>query len=203
MTGTGSDKPGPGDPTPEAEDGEPQAPPPATWAGRKWQPPKDDAAPGEEHDDGPASLPDEVDADELEEELDAEELDEEELAEELGEGNGPGAGHDTVEADTPTLADREAAREAALAGLRARTAEHAVKQTTGVSATAAPAAPGAPAAPPEAPPPPSRSRRPRRPLSRPRTPLRRPRSLPLPPSPSSPTTHPAEACGPASSPGRF
>jgi polyisoprenyl-teichoic acid--peptidoglycan teichoic acid transferase len=141
LSGPGSDKPGPGDPAPEAEDGGPQAPPPSTWAGRKWQPPKDDAAPDEEHGDGPASLPDEVDGDELEEELDAEELDEEELAEELGEGNGPGAGHDTVEADTPTLADREAAREAALAGLRARTAEHAVKQTTGVSAAAATAAP--------------------------------------------------------------
>ena len=37
-------------------------------------------------------------------------------------------GQDTVEADTPALADREAAREAALAGLRARTAEHAAKQ---------------------------------------------------------------------------
>ena len=199
MTGTGSDKPGPGDPAPEAEDGGPQAPPPATWAGRKWQPPKDDAAPDEEHGDGPASLPDEVDADELEEELDAEELDEEELAEELGEGDGPGAGHDTVEADTPTLADREAAREAAMAGLRARTAEHAVKQTTGVSATAAP---GAPAAPPEAPAAAEQEPRPRRLLSRPRTPLRRPRSLPLPPSPSSPSTRPAEGSGPASSPGR-
>jgi LCP family protein required for cell wall assembly len=148
LSGTGSDKPGPPDPAPEAENGGPQAPPPSTWAGRKSQPPKDDAAPDEERGDGPASLPDEVDADELEEELDAEELDEEELAEELGEGNGPGARHDTVEADTPTLADREAAREAALAGLRARTAEHAVKQATGVSAAAAP---GAPAAPPEAP----------------------------------------------------
>jgi polyisoprenyl-teichoic acid--peptidoglycan teichoic acid transferase len=133
---------------------EPQAPPPATWAGRQGKPEGDPPAPDEERGDGPASgLPDGVDAEELEEELDAEELDEEELAEELGQGDGPGPSHDTVEADTPALADREAAREAALAGLRARTAEHAAKPATGVSAaaSAAPAAPEAPTAPAEAP----------------------------------------------------
>jgi polyisoprenyl-teichoic acid--peptidoglycan teichoic acid transferase len=148
----GSDKPEAGDPVPEAEDGGPQAPPPATWAGRARQPQEDDPAPEEEHGDDPSSLPDDLDAGELEDELDAEERDEEELAEELDQGNGPGPSHDTVEADTPTLADREAAREAALAGLRARTAEHAAKPTTGVSAAApaAPAAPEAPAAPPAA-----------------------------------------------------
>ncbi len=155
MNDRDSDKPAAGDPAPEAQDGGPQAPPPATWAGRARRSQGRYPAPDEEHGEGPASLPDDTDADQLEEELDAEELDEEALAEELGEGNGPGPGHDTVEADTPTLADREAAREAALAGLRARTAEHAAKQTTGASGTAAPAAPTAPeapAAPPEAPP---------------------------------------------------
>jgi polyisoprenyl-teichoic acid--peptidoglycan teichoic acid transferase len=147
-----SDKPAAGDPVPEAQDGRPQAPTPTTWAGRARQSQDGDPAPDQEHGEGPASLPDDTDPDQLEEELDAEELDEEALAEELGEGNGPGPSHDTVEADTPTLADREAAREAALAGLRARTAEHAAKQTTGASGTAAPPAPEAPAALPEAPP---------------------------------------------------
>jgi LCP family protein required for cell wall assembly len=78
-------------------------------------------------------------------------------------------GEDTVEADTPALADREAAREAALAGLRARTAEHAAKQRTGTTTNAptappaspppaakppAPAPDGEPAQPPESTPPP-------------------------------------------------
>jgi polyisoprenyl-teichoic acid--peptidoglycan teichoic acid transferase len=102
-----------------------EAPRPATWAGREWQP------------EGA-----EVDDERLEEELDAEEAEEEELAEEL-EGGGNGAGlaeDDTVEADTLSLADREAAREAALAGLRARTAEHAAKQAKGATAVGAPAA---------------------------------------------------------------
>jgi polyisoprenyl-teichoic acid--peptidoglycan teichoic acid transferase len=63
------------------------------------------------------------------------------------------AGDDTVEADTPSLADREAAREAALAGLRARTAEHAAKQGPRTSAGAPTVAKGPP--PPAATPPPA------------------------------------------------
>ena len=55
-----------------------------------------------------------------------------------GEQPGPGSSQDTVEADTPALADREAAREAALAGMRARTAQHAAKPWC--RASAAPAA---------------------------------------------------------------
>ncbi len=55
--------------------------------------------------------------------------------------------------DTPALADREAAREAALAGLRARTAEHAARQGAGVSSAAASPAPAEAAAPAEAKPP--------------------------------------------------
>jgi LCP family protein required for cell wall assembly len=116
----------------------PSSPPPATWAGREWSPADERPAPDEEHGDGPATG---IDEEELEEELDADELEEEELAEELGQGDGPDpvASQATVEADTPALADREAAREAALAGLRARTAEHAAKQEPPVREAAVPA----------------------------------------------------------------
>jgi LCP family protein required for cell wall assembly len=121
----------------------PEAPTPATWAGREWSPPDERPAPGGEHGDGPTPG---IDEEELEEELDADELEEEELAEELGQGDGPDpvSSQATVEADTPALADREAAREAALAGVRARTAEHAAKQAA-----------GEPAEPPSAEPPPA------------------------------------------------
>jgi LCP family protein required for cell wall assembly len=51
-------------------------------------------------------------------------------------------GEDTVEADTLALGDREAAREAALAGLRARAAEHATKH--GTEAVTAPPPPSPP-----------------------------------------------------------
>jgi polyisoprenyl-teichoic acid--peptidoglycan teichoic acid transferase len=116
----------------------PEAPTPATWAGREWSPPDERPAPGGEHGDGPTPG---IDEEELEEELDADELEEEELAEELGQGDGPDpvSSQATVEADTPALADREAAREAALAGLRARTAEHAAKQGAGEPAEPPPA----------------------------------------------------------------
>jgi polyisoprenyl-teichoic acid--peptidoglycan teichoic acid transferase len=121
----------------------PEAPTPATWAGREWSPSDERPAPGEEHGDAP---PPGIDEDELEEELDADELEEEELAEELGHGDEPDpvSSQATVEADTPALADREAAREAALAGLRARTAEHAATRGAGVSAVGAPTAPAEP-----------------------------------------------------------
>jgi polyisoprenyl-teichoic acid--peptidoglycan teichoic acid transferase len=121
----------------------PEGPRPETWAGREWSPPDERPAPDEEHGDGPKPG---IDEEELEEELDADELEEEELAEELGPGDGPGPvpSQDTVEADTPALADREAAREAALAGLRARTAEHAATRGAGVPAVDAPTAPAEP-----------------------------------------------------------
>jgi LCP family protein required for cell wall assembly len=72
---------------------------------------------------------------------DADELEEEELADELGQGDGPDpvSSQATVEADTPALADREAAREAALAGVRARTAEHAATRGAGEPAEPPPA----------------------------------------------------------------
>ncbi len=70
----------------------------------------------------------------------------EDASPEAGEYAGPEAAEpvaeDTVEADTLALGDREAAREAALAGLRARASEHATKQGT-ESVTAPP--PKAPA----------------------------------------------------------
>jgi LCP family protein required for cell wall assembly len=75
-----------------------------------------------------------------------------------------GGEQDTVEADTTALADREAAREAALAGVRARAAAHAAKRGTGavvagerpatetkVESVAEEAAPPAPAPPAPAP----------------------------------------------------
>jgi LCP family protein required for cell wall assembly len=130
----------------------PEAPTPATWAGREWSPPDEGPAPAPEHGDGPTPG---IDEEELEAELDADELEEEELATELGHGDGPDpvSSQATIEADTPALADREAAREAALAGLRTRTAEHAAKQGAGASATGAPAAPTEPTPEPAEPPP--------------------------------------------------
>jgi polyisoprenyl-teichoic acid--peptidoglycan teichoic acid transferase len=118
----------------------PEPPPPATWAGRQSSPPDEPPAPSGEHGGDPTPG---IDEEELEEELDADELEEEELAEELGHGDAPDPmpSQATVEADTPALAEREAAREAALAGLRARTAEHAATRGAGVSTSGAPAAP--------------------------------------------------------------
>jgi LCP family protein required for cell wall assembly len=91
----------------------PASPPPATFAGRlgsgehgAGDDEEDELDAAEEpDDDGPAAKP--LAADE--------------------------SGQDTVEANTPELADREAAREAALAGLRARTAEHTAKRQAGIS----------------------------------------------------------------------
>jgi LCP family protein required for cell wall assembly len=108
------------------------APAPATWAGWERSHTAEENEQGEKAeagDGGAQPPPDELEGAELEEELDDDELDAEELAEELrGNGGAPALDEDTVEADTPLLADREAAREAALAGLRARTAEHAARR---------------------------------------------------------------------------
>ena len=119
-----------------AEGGSPDAPPPATYAGRRLQgpaePPAADGAtaePAESADGGPAQpiIP-----------------------------SAPAPG-DTVEADTVALADREEAKEAALRGLKARAAAHSTKThallrdpARPVSAPAPPAR-AAPAAPPAAP----------------------------------------------------
>ena len=98
-------------------------PPPATWAGRRSSG-ADEA--GRDDDEGPEAV-DEPPADELTDRP-AEDRD---VPEE--EPSVDASGQDTVEANTPELADREAAREAALAGLRARTAEHAAKRQAGAA----------------------------------------------------------------------
>jgi LCP family protein required for cell wall assembly len=128
----GGDGPPPKDaPSPE---GEGAAGPPAGDVVEQRVAPADGAADRE----SAHGTPDDgvVTDEELEAELDADEVADEELAQELDGENGAGAAAepDTVEADTQALADREAAREAALAGLRARAAEHAAKQGTGVTA---------------------------------------------------------------------
>ena len=132
------------------EAGEPEAPPPATWAGRRraegdepeadapldTDEPGDEAEPeGEEPDDAEprAEEPraEEPGEDEPGEgELEAEGPEDEEPDEE--EAADPG---ETVEAETLVIADREEAEEAAMAGVRARTAAHDVEQEHAPDAT--------------------------------------------------------------------
>lgn len=140
--------------TPDEENGEEtEAPAPATWAGKK-RAGADDAAEHEIPSDVDGSAdgagaadtsdeaeepPDEFEFDEEEqggegegdsesEEPDGDEIDEESdqnLDEELAAA--VPATQETIEADTLAVADSEEAKEAALAGLKARTAEHAAK----------------------------------------------------------------------------
>ncbi len=128
----------------EAADG--QAPKPATWAGRRRaeeeqgedEPEVEDDEP-EAEDDEPEAEDDEPEAEDDEPEAEAEEPepDEAEEPEDEDEDDEPVADPDqTVEADTLALADRAEAEEAALAGLKARTAEH----EQGVKAPEAPVA---------------------------------------------------------------
>jgi LCP family protein required for cell wall assembly len=137
-------------------------PSPATWAGRQRSPSEEagdhpqlpaeeaeepneeqsqsqepagaesgDGAPEDAAPESPESDDDEADAAPGSEGDDAAD---DEAVERLGE--------DTVEADTLALGDREAAREAALAGLRARAEEHATKH--GTEAVTAPPPPSPP-----------------------------------------------------------
>jgi polyisoprenyl-teichoic acid--peptidoglycan teichoic acid transferase len=144
-----------------AEAGEPEAPPPATWAGRRRaegdeaeaaldvDEPEAEAEPeGEEPDDGEprAEEPrgEEPGEDEPEE---GEEPGEDEPGEGKPEDEGPededpGEAEaadtgETVEAETLVIADREEAEEAAMAGVRARTAAHDVEQEHPPDATPA------------------------------------------------------------------
>jgi polyisoprenyl-teichoic acid--peptidoglycan teichoic acid transferase len=103
---------------------EPDEPTPATWAGRRRNSPED-AGEDPQLPEGEAAQ------------------DETEIAD--GDGGGPDTeerlAQDTVEADTLSLGDREAAREAALAGLRARAAENKTKHGTGAITSPPPKAP--------------------------------------------------------------
>lgn len=145
----------------DAADELPEGPEPATWAGRQgyageFESPvavgddeagddeadAEDVTDAEDVEDEPEAAEDaEAEDEDWESEDEAAEDDDVEIDEETGEAE-PGPG-ETVEADTPSLADREEAQEAALAGLQARTAEHAAKR--GITDPG----PGAPAKSPE------------------------------------------------------
>ncbi len=141
---------------PESED----APIPATWAGRQRgssedagehpqlseDEPAEDVDEGEEGPDGDEQP--QEDAPQAEEPTDDEPQDEEpqdEPGEADEEEGGPDTeerlAQDTVETDTLSLGDREAAREAALAGLRARAAENKTKHGTGAITSPPPKSP--------------------------------------------------------------
>ena len=136
---------------PPADDGdgtgEPEAPPPATWAGRRQaegdeaeahaeldaDEPGDEAEPeGDEADDGEPREEEPGEDEPGEGEPEDEGPEDEEPAE--AEAADPG---ETVEAETLVVADREEAEEAAMAGLRARTASHDVEQEHPPDATPA------------------------------------------------------------------
>jgi LCP family protein required for cell wall assembly len=114
---------------PPAEETETEAESPA-----ESDPPTEDDAEASETDEPAEEEPE--GAEEFEEAEEAEDAQEPEEAEESAEAEDAGPdteerlAQDTVEADTLSIADREAAREAALAGLRARAAEHGTKPGT-------------------------------------------------------------------------
>jgi polyisoprenyl-teichoic acid--peptidoglycan teichoic acid transferase len=112
----------------------PSGPAPATWAGRQRSTSKEAG----EHDQLAADQPEpEVDAGEEEPVNAVEPGDADGGGEEGATGDtAERLSQDTVEANTLALGDREAAREAALKGLRARAAQHASK--TGTEAITAP-----------------------------------------------------------------
>ena len=124
--------------SPDSEAG----PTPATWAGRRRSSSEDAGEHPQITEDepqegsGPEDSPDEGEPQE-------EPRDEVEEADE--DGGGPDTeerlAQDTVEADTLSLGDREAAREAALAGLRARAAENKTKHGTGAITSPPPETP--------------------------------------------------------------
>ena len=127
----------------ESPDESAAGPSPATWAGRQRSSPEDAGEhpqlPEDEADEGePAEASEDgapEAAREAPEEAQEPDADVDDEADESEDGDGPDTeerlSQDTVEADTLDLADREAAREAALAGLRARAAENKVKHGTG------------------------------------------------------------------------
>jgi LCP family protein required for cell wall assembly len=147
-----------------ADAGEGAGPPPATFAGRQRAASGDAAEEGEEpsesdeFDQVERDLGDELEQPEDEfafaeegEEAEEREGEEPEAEEEAGEPEPAEAAEAaadaetaaagaTIEADTPALAEREAAREAAMAGLKARAAKQEAKRETSTHVTAEPAA---------------------------------------------------------------
>jgi len=129
----------PREPDEGAETPESDAPKPATWAGRQRGSSEDAGEhPQIPEDEEPEAATPEDDEPKPDEPLDEpEETDEEEGGPDTEER----LAQDTVEADTLALADREAAREAALAGLRARAAENKAKHGTGAITSPPPKTP--------------------------------------------------------------
>src|SRR3954452_6368708 len=148
-------------------DGEPT---PATWAGRRRSSSEDAGEHPQLSEDEPAAAEDEGEGPDGDQRSPAEEPQAEEPADEAPEAeeqvdeepptaepqdgppdaddeeeDGPDTeerlAQDTVEADTLSLADREAAREAAMAGLRARAAENKTKHGTGAITSPPPKTP--------------------------------------------------------------
>jgi polyisoprenyl-teichoic acid--peptidoglycan teichoic acid transferase len=156
------------DETPDGTESE-DAAIPATWAGRQRSSsedagehpqlsedePAEDGDEGEEGPDGDeqpqedAPQAEEAGDEEPQAEGADEEPQDEEPQDEPGEADEEDGGpdteerlaQDTVETDTLSLADREAAREAALAGLRARAAENKTKHGTGAITSPPPKSP--------------------------------------------------------------
>jgi polyisoprenyl-teichoic acid--peptidoglycan teichoic acid transferase len=133
----------PREPEEGANPEQPAGPPPATWAGRQRDSSEDagehpqldaDAESVDQPVEDDADEDDATPADEDEQPAaESEGVEAEESTEASSEDTGDteeGLSQDTVEADTLELADREAAREAALAGLRARAAENKAKHGT-------------------------------------------------------------------------
>ena len=147
--------------SPESED----APTPATWAGRRRsssedagehpqlsedEPAEDEGEAEESPDGGEQPQEDAPQAEEAaDDEPQAEEPQDDEPEDEPVEADEEEGGpdteerlaQDTVETDTLSLGDREAAREAALAGLRARAAENKTKHGTGAITSPPPKTP--------------------------------------------------------------
>ena len=116
--------------TPEGADEEQEATP-ATWAGRQRSQADapDDAAAEHSLPEEVAASADEPDEEEPEDETEDEELEDDEEAEEADDAeDAEESPQETIEANTPALADSEAAKEKAMAGLKARTAEHEAKR---------------------------------------------------------------------------
>lgn len=126
------------------EDSSPTGSKPATWAGRQRGPAEEAGEHEQVADEEPRETAEAPEADEPEAgEPEVPETEATEADGDEGEGASDGSedeesapataerlAQETVEADTLAMADREAAREAALAGLRARAAENATKHGT-------------------------------------------------------------------------